>query len=157
MTNEFELKFNKIISSLLILSVILSLLLVVKSASAGYSHTVSKAGFLSGVTAYGKVRSFQAPETSNGYCEISSYTSSSTTINVIGWTWRQCDMLYNGTVVDSRNYGGYAPSGSSNTASTTWLYAFAYGNGMKSHGNHDFNHNNSNPSPWRPYNANVYP
>lgn len=156
MTDIFEFKFNKTTSILLVALTIL-LLVTVQNVLAGPSNTIPKYGFLGGVNVYATVRSFQIPGASNGSCEISSSTSPSTTINVIGWTWWQCDTLFNGAVLNSANFSGYAPSGSSSGTSTTINNAFINGNGLKSHGTHDFNHNNSNPSPWRPYNVNVYP
>lgn len=131
--------------------------MISRQVAAGSSNTLPQYGFLGSVTAYANVQSFRSPESSNGFCYIKSYTSPSTTINVIGWTWRQCDILNDGNVIDSRNWGGSAITGSFNDAPYTWWYAFESGNGLKSHGVHDFNHDGSNPSPWRPYIVNVYP
>jgi hypothetical protein len=86
-----------------------------------------------------------------------SYTSPATVINVIGWTWWQCDILEDGQVIDSITMDGDYRTASSFGDRLEWNDAFLRGNGLKAHGVHDFNHTNSNPSPWQPYNVNVYP
>ena len=133
----------------------ISLLLFTQQVGAGTS-TLSKSNFLSGVTAYAKVAA-NPGYSGSGNCSIKSYTSPSTTINIIGWTWWQCDVLQNGIVVGSMSLGGRAITSSSTLQSATYLYAFYYGNSIKAHGVHDFNHTGSNPSPWRPYNSKSYP
>lgn len=137
----------------------IALTLQVKWAIAGVSNTVPQYGFLGGVTAYAKVRSFQGPESYNGHCEISSYTSPATTINVIGWTWWQCERLVNGNYYNHIQKGPRGlPPASSVGDSINWTNALIPPvNGLKVHGVHDFNHTGSNPSPWRPYNINIYP
>lgn len=153
-------KFYNIWRRALILAFLIAIAstVTVKWVSAGVSNTIPRYGFLGGVTAYAQVRSFQGPESYNGHCEISSYTSPSTTINVIGWTWWQCDRLVNGNYYDGVHRGPRAVTASSTGESVTWSYAFLPPvNGLKAHGVHDFNHTGSNPSPWRPYNVNIYP
>lgn len=144
--------------TILVLTVSAIMLLTVQQATAGVSSTVSKSGFLSGVTAYGRVRSFPGQAQYSGTCDILSYTSPSTTINVIGWTWWQCDRRVNGNYYDSVYRGSSAITASSNAASIYWPYAFVSPvNSLMAHGVHDFNHNGSSPSPWQPYNYNIYP
>ncbi|MCP5097908.1 MAG: hypothetical protein GY943_20365 [Chloroflexi bacterium] len=153
-------KFPYLISKSLYLTLIISVftLLVAQYVSAGSSNTIPQYGFLGGTTAYAEIKSFHSPESSNGYCNIKSYTSPSTSINVIGWTWWQCDRLRsNGSIVQSISYGGSAKNDSSNQQGFTWLNAFTGGTTkLKAHGVHDFNHTGSSPSPWRPYNVNTY-
>jgi hypothetical protein len=122
-------------------------------------NTIPRYGFLPGVTAYAQVSSSQIPGSSNGNCGISSYTSPATNINVVGWTWWQCDR-YNGTIlVQSIHTGASVQYGaSSHSDGFTWINAFTGGvNKLKAHGVHDLNHTGSSPSPWQPYNVNVYP
>lgn len=130
-------------------------LLPTQQVTAG-SNTIPKYGFLGGVTAYAKVSAYQG-QSPSGSCSIQSYTSPATTINVIGWTWWQCDLLLNGNVIQSAPGWPRATTGYNTQQTITYPYAFWYGNGLKSHGVHDFNHTGSSPSPWRPYNVKVYP
>jgi hypothetical protein len=156
----FTLEFFSVRRRALLLTLVIAIALAlpVKWVVAGVVNTIPKYGFLGGVTAYAQVRSFHGPESSNGHCEISSYTSPSTTINKIGWTWWQCDRLVNGNYYDHIHKGPRAITASGTGESIHWSYAFTPPvNGLKAHGVHDFNHTGSNPSPWRPYNVNVYP
>lgn len=153
-----NLSLSTIRRTLLVLAASTIMLLTVRQATAGVSSTVSKSGFLSGVTAYGRVRSFSGEAHYSGVCDISSYTSPYTTINVIGWTWWQCDRQVNGSYYDSVPGEASAITASTNSDSIYWPYAFvAPVNGLMAHGVHDFNHDGSSPSPWRPYNYNIYP
>lgn len=143
---------------------LLALVIVIASnvsanwVAAGISNTIPKYNFLGGVTAYAQVVSSQSPESSTGVCKIYSYTSPSTTINVIGWTWWQCDRLVNGLFFDHQLFGERGITNSSTQQQLTWPGAFNPPvDGLRSHGVHDFNHNGSNPSPWQPYNFNNYP
>jgi hypothetical protein len=135
------------------------LLALVQQVTAGTINTIPGYGFLNGVTAYAEVRSFPGTN-SNANCTIKSYTSPATNINVIRWTWRQCDLLKNGVIIQngSQLFPGSTKNGSSHQALAQFnnLPPGAYSQ-IKSHGVHDFNHNGSNPSPWRPYNVNIYP
>lgn len=136
------------------------LLLASNNVFAGTNNTIPQYGFLGSVTAYAYIKSLQIPESINGDCGIKSYTSPSTNINVIGWTWWQCDRLRtDGTIVSSQNYGaGVLYGASSHQTGFIWTNAFSGGTTkLKAHGVHDFNHTGSNPSPWRPYNVNIYP
>ncbi len=137
------------------LFVVIFSLLITQQVAAGTSKK-TKYGFLSGVTAYAKISANQG-QSASGSCEIRSYTSPATTINVIGWTWWQCDLLQNGNIVDSAQFGPRALTASSTQQGIIYPYAFWYGNSLKAQGTHDFNHTGSNPSPWRPYNTKTYP
>jgi hypothetical protein len=143
------------------LVVILFSLLIAQKSSAGTSNTIPKYGFLGGVTAYASIKSLHIPGSSNGDCGIHSYTSPATHINVIGWTWWQCDRMYpDGSIAQSIQINGDVKpgGGSSYSDGFTWINAFTGGvTKLKAHGVHDFNHTGSNPSPWQPYNVNVYP
>ena len=135
---------------------LLSTVLVVH---AGSSNTVTRSNFLSGVSAKGVMYSFQSPGSQNGFCQVLSYTSPSTNINIIGWTYWQCDLLQNGVVIDSQGFSGAANTNANNKSqSLSWTGAFSQsGRGLRAWGTHDFNHTGSNPSPWRPNNSNTYP
>lgn len=131
----------------------------IKVAVASTQTTVTRYPFLSGVYAIGTMYSSQVPESSTGFCKVKSATVPSTNINVIGWTWWQCDRLRsNGTILQSVTYGGSIKTGaSSHEAQMNWSGAFTgEGAGMRAHGVHDFNHTGSSPSPWQPYNANWF-
>lgn len=161
MNPEFKLSktiFSALRISLLILVISILTVFVVQNAAAGSSNTIPKYGFLGGVTAYANVKSLQIPGSSNGDCGIRSYTSPATNINIIGWTWWQCDR-YNGQIfVNSilRDEGISDVPASSYSDNFTWVGAFTGGvNRLKAHGVHDFNHNGA--SPWTPYNVNFYP
>ncbi|MCA9949193.1 MAG: hypothetical protein KDE48_06080 [Anaerolineales bacterium] len=138
---------------------ICTMLLLTQLVFAGTSNTIPKYGFLGSVTAYAKVTSQQSAGSTNGYCQMYSYTNPATTINVIGWTWWQCDVLDSGNNIISYHYvGGQASSASSKSDSVSMGGAFSQpGRKLRIRGVHDFNHNGSSPSPWRPYNINVYP
>jgi len=150
------LKWSKLKSSIVTLAFlnIVLMVLLVQQVAAGTINTIPRYNFLSGVTAYAEVRSF--PSELSATCSIRSYTSPSTTINVIGWTWWQCDLLVNGNVISSVNRPGSVKTGSSHQDFAQFTPPGSY-HQIKSHGVHDFNHNGSNPSPWRPYNVNIYP
>ncbi len=141
-----------------VISLILLLVLIATEQVVwGIGWTVSQPNFLSGVTAKGKVEVFPVPEanTTKWDCRIRSYTSPTTTINIIGWTWWQCDSLAaNGSIIQSY----LRPARAVTASSTEELFHFpnpAWGTPakFKASGVHDFNHPGSNPSPWRPYNA----
>ena len=153
--------FNSIPKRVFRLLVIGVLLLSVSTnVFAATYNEIPQYGFLGSVTAYAYVRSLQIPQSANGDCGIKSYTGPSTNINVIGWTWWQCDRLRSdGTIVSSQLYGASVLYGaSSHQAGFTWTNAFSGGaTKLKAHGVHDFNHTGSSPSPWRPYNVNLYP
>jgi hypothetical protein len=70
--------------------IIVLMTFAVQQVAAGTSHTVQKSGFLSSITAKGRVRSFPGQQQGLGVCDIRSYTEPKTTINIIGWTWWQC-------------------------------------------------------------------
>lgn len=131
----------------------------VLAAYAASSTTVTRTNFLSGVAAKGVMTSLQTPESQNGFCQVRSYTSPSTNINIIGWTYWQCDLLQNGNVIASQGFNGAVSTNANNKSqSLSWTGAFNQsGRGLRAWGTHDFNHNGSNPSPWRPNNSNTYP
>jgi hypothetical protein len=135
---------------------LLSTVLVVQAAS---STTVTRSNFLPGVSAKGVMTSLQSPESQNGFCQVRSYTSPSTNINVIGWTYWQCDLLQNGNIIVSQGFSGAVSTNANNKSqSLSWAGAFSQsGRGLRAWGTHDFNHSGSNPSPWRPNNSNTYP
>ena len=141
---------------LVIVTILLSF--AVQNAVASQSTTVSKAGFLTGITAKGRMRSFPGQQPGLGICDVRSYTQPTTTINKIGWTWWQCDRLVNGNFLDSQHRGPAAITGSDVSQIINWNGAFTGSvNGLRAHGVHDFNHTGSQPSPWQPYNVNTFP
>lgn len=145
---------------LILIVIVITFVFVATPVRASSSNTIPQYGFLSGVTAYAYIKSLQIPETTNGDCGIKSYTGPATNINVIGWTWWQCDRLRSdGTIVSSQNFGASVRyTASTHQTGFTWTNAFSGGaTKLKAHGVHDFNHTGSNPSPWRPYNVNTYP
>lgn len=117
------------------------------------TNTIPQYGFLGGTTALAEVKSWRIPEGPNAACHIRSYTSPATTINVIGWTWWQCDILdaSNNIVRTSQALPPRAVTASS-TDSQHYILFTPGGVKIRTHGTHDFNHNGSQPSPWRPYN-----
>lgn len=138
------------------------LLLVTVSLLVGHRVTMAienpipKYGFLGGVTAWANV-SASSGQSGNGYCRIESYTSPSTNINVIGWTWWQCNLLKDGQIIASIPKNGNVKYGASNHQDEAiFIDAFWYGDELQTEGVHDFNHTGSNPSPWRPYNFVSY-
>lgn len=151
---QFDIK-----RTMLVLTIVTILILfAVLKVAAGSSNTIPKYGFLGSVTAYAQIRSFPSQQQNSAQCDIRSYTSPLTTINVIGWRWWQCDTLVNGNYYDDVHRGGHAPSASSQSDIISWPGGYAPPvNGLKAHGVHDFNHTGSNPSPWTPYNVNVFP
>lgn len=117
-------------------------------AAIGY---VYQNNFVSGHTANGFVETFPAPSLPAN-CRITS--SIGMTINVIGWTWRQCSLLNaNMSVIQFQYAGGHAPSGSYTSATFSFGSVPSGTVTYRSEGVHDFNHTGSNPSPWRPYNS----
>jgi hypothetical protein len=121
------------------------------------TNTISRNGFLSGVSAHGEVTSNVPAESQNGRCMIKSYTSPATTINVIGWTWWQCDVLNNAYVIVLTS-GPLPPRAVTASSTNTEWWIFRDGQPkLRTSGRHDFNHNNSNPSPWRPDNHVTWP
>jgi hypothetical protein len=160
-TRSVNSRFHSVIVRLLQILIVGCLIVLISSpVLAGSSNTIPQYGFLGSVTANAYIKSLQIPESTNGDCGIKSYTSPATNINVIGWTWWQCDRLRSdGTIVSSQNQGASVGYGtSSHQAGFTWTNAFSGGTTkLKAHGVHDFNHTGSSPSPWRPYNVNVYP
>lgn len=111
--------------------------------------TVSKSNFLLGVTAVGNAQAtYSGP--GSWTCGVSSYTSPSTTINVIGWTWWHCDQ-YNsgGSLVSRYSFGGFSTSNSS-AANSVGISNGPGVTSVLSNGTHDFNHTGA--SQYRPYN-----
>ena len=152
----FQTDFRRTVLVFAIATIIL--LFAVHNAVAGSSNTIPKYGFLGSVTAYAQIRSFPGQQQGSAQCDIRSYTSPPTTINVLGWRWWQCDALVDGNYYDDQHRDEYAPPGSSASQIISWpgIYVFPV-NGFMAHGMHDFNHTGSNPSPWTPYNVNVFP
>lgn len=148
--------FSHSILKITITSLMLLMVLVLtEQVVFGISWTVSQTNFLSGVTAKGKVEVFPSPESGDMYCRITSFTNPATTINVIGWTWWQCDSLNNsGQVIQSYQRSARAVTASSTQDGFYFPYWWIGSpSKFKASGVHDFNHPGSNPSPWRPYNS----
>jgi hypothetical protein len=116
------------------------------------TNTIPQYGFLPGVSAHAEVTSNVPAESQNGRCMIRSYTSPATTINVIGWTWWQCDALNNANVIVNTSEALPPRAVTASSTNTEWWIFRNGGTKLRTHGMHDFNHNNSNPSPWRPGN-----
>lgn len=96
----------------------------VQNAFAGVSNTIPKYGFLGGTAAFANVTSVQSGGGSSGMCTIRSYTSPATTINVIGWTWWQCNVFDSGgNWLFGSNFGGSASTASSKNAAVNMLGA----------------------------------
>jgi len=136
--------------------------LTISSSAFASTNTVNYYGWCcSGTTAQARLRALPL-SSYQGSCDILSSTSPSTYVNVIGWTWWQCDTLNSsGTIINSYNFGGYAPSGSSNGDVEPANYCnYNYspprcGYTVKASGTHDFNHNGA--VNWRPYHSTTGP
>lgn len=117
------------------------------------SNTIPYYGYVNGSRAMARVTSLHVPLTNKGECQIQSYTSPATHLNIIGWTWWQCDVYSGNSLINSRNLAGQIKSGggSSLSSSSRWPRAFSNsGRSLKTHGVHDFNHHGA--SSWQPYN-----
>ena len=144
--------FRKVVICLIVFSA----LALTQQVVLGLGWTVSKTNFLSGVTAKGFVEVY--PYEQGGIaCRVKSYTNPATTINIIGWTWWQCDFLNSNNQVISSVARGARTVTASSTEETIYRYPIS-GNPakFKTSGVHDFNHTGANPSPWRPYNSIVW-
>lgn len=142
------------------------LVLVVLSEVSASTHTVNYYGWCcSGTTAEARLRAL-AKNSSQGTCDIRSKTNPSTYVNVIGWTWWQCDTLNSsGVIINTYNFDGDSFSGSSppsvsNSAATDANYCRYYpvticGYSVKASGTHDFNHNGA--VNWTPYHFTLGP
>ena len=136
-------------------------ILTISSNAFASTNTANYYGWCCGGTkAEARLRAL-AKNSSQGSCDIRSSTSPSTYVNVIGWTWWQCDTLNSsGTIINSYNFIGFAPPGSSNSAITSANYCNYYpfprcGYTVKASGTHDFNHNGA--VNWRPYHSTTGP
>jgi hypothetical protein len=119
-------------------------------------NSIPRYGFLGGTSAHAEVKSARIPEGPHGRCYIKSYTSPGTTINVIGWTWWQCDVLdANNNIVNTTQALPARAVTASSTQDDIGIL-FTGGVKIKTHGTHDFNHTGSSPSPWRPYNVVIW-
>lgn len=134
---------------LIVMSLFFSLIFGITPTQAGV-NTIPRYGFLSGTTAWAMLEAFPAAGSPIN-CRITSYTSPATSINVIGWTWWQCDLLSSGIVTHTYQGSPRAVSGSSTSALISSSYIPPGVNGYRAIGMHDFNHTGANPSPWRPY------
>ena len=116
------------------------------------SKTVTKYSFLSGVTARGNMSTVGTANQAT--CNIVSYTSPATNINVIGWTWWQCNIYTNNNGVMVYSGGPRAVTNSSTSQSISVHIPYHIQmRGFGAEGVHDFNHPGASPSPWRPYNS----
>lgn len=109
------------------------------------------------VTAKARVDAIHTPQSINGTCSIQSYTQPATNINVIGFTYWQCDGIEpDGDIWFSLSYPGEVNNNSSSKSKSTGFLQNVFpaaGYKLKSWGTHDFNHNGANPAPWRPNNS----
>ena len=127
------------------------------------SNTIPYYGWCCGGTkAEAKVRAL-GYSSGQGSCDITSSTSPSTTINIIGWTWWQCDSIASGgNVINSSSRPAKSSPPASSRGDITQVNYCNYGYSppkcgysVKAHGTHDFNH--SGASQWRPYNSTIGP
>lgn len=132
-----------------------SLLVVHKGVVHAAQNSILQYNFVGSTTALATVSTNAYPY--HAVCSIQSATSPATTINVIGWTWWQCDLL-NGSSIHGVVYGSPRAISSSSTADNITVYTPPGSGvtGFRSRGTHDFNHTGSNPSPWRPYNSVIH-
>lgn len=121
----------------------------------GATNSIPRYGFLGGVTALATVDAF--PTQGNPVnCRITSLTSPGTVINVLGWTWWQCEVFNQQGSIIAVQYGspaGFPNYGTSRSATLSYSSAPGGAVGYRTKGVHDFNHSGASPSPWQPYNV----
>jgi hypothetical protein len=115
------------------------------------SKTVTKYNFLSGIATHGNMSTVGTANQAT--CNIVSYTSPSTTINVIGWTWWQCNIYTNNGVMVYSGGSRAVTNSSTSQSLSIQIPAHIQVRGFGAEGVHDFNHSGASPSPWRPYNS----
>lgn len=94
--------------------------------------------------------------TSDGSCALESKTLPAIAVNVVGFTYWQCDGLEpDGDIWFSMQFPGQVNYNSNRFYKSIYKEDAFPGAGYKlrSWGTHDFNHNGANPSPWRPSNS----
>jgi hypothetical protein len=137
---------------IIILLVIVGILGAVRYVYAA-QNSIPRYGFLGGTTAWATVNTY-SNYAGQAHCRIVSSTSPATTINIIGWTWWQCDLL-KGNIVHQAFYGeprGWPPASYAQAdISSLNIPANSGITGFRSRGVHDFNHNGA--TPWTPYNT----
>ncbi len=141
----------------------LFLLLTIWNNVFASSNTIPQYGWCcGGTTAQARVRALGYSGW-QGSCDITSSTNPSTTINIIGWNWWQCDSIASGgnVVNSSPRPAQSSPPASSRGDITQVNYCnYSYspplcGYTVKSHGLHVFNHTGA--SQWTPYNVTFGP
>jgi hypothetical protein len=146
----------------LVLVVLIGFLFILtqwQNVFAAKTNTIPRYGWCCGGThAMATVRA-QPYNSNQRSCLISSGTEPATVVNVIGWTWWQCDSIDNfGNVINSTQGSPIGPPPASFRNATTEVNICRQGlcgDYVKSHGMHDFNHTGA--SEWRPYNMVIWP
>lgn len=141
----------------------LLLLLAVWSDTFASSKTATQNNFCcNGTQAIGVVQALNY-NSFQGNCVITSKTKPSTTINIIGWTWWQCQTEdNNGNIINAYLRDPRATPPASSVSDMTQANYCNYsvspplcGYRVRSHGVHDFNHTGA--TRWTPYNSTVGP
>lgn len=139
-------------------------LLTIWQNSSAAQNTIPYYGWCcSGTAAMAQVQAL-AYNSAQGRCFIGSWTSPSRTINIIGWTWWQCETRdNNGNIINYYPRPPRATPPASSVSDSTYANYCRYntspptcGYRVVAHGVHDFNHTGAVEN-WKPYNLTIGP